>query len=214
MPISYAELKAMLDVDEPDYPALSEAAAGAIRHLRKLAASADASLASKAVSLAGMMGDADCVAIVGSASKSRDVLVRVAAAHAANLLPDGPEATRMVSKLLDDRDVGVVKLAARAATRLSDPAVTAKARQANTRMAAAVRAATAKKRPQERSTTMATKAGKSAAKTAAKTAGGGTRRAGATRRRRNGAAAAQMPTGAMTEPPKGKPGKMPPGDMN
>lgn len=210
MPISYAELKAMLDVDEPDYPALSEVAAGAIRHLRKLAASADASLASKAVSLAGIMGDADCVAIVGSASKSRDVLVRVAAAHAASLLPDGPEATRMVSKLLDDRDVGVVKLAARAATRLSDPAVTAKARQANTRMAAAVRAATAKKRPQERSTTMATKAGK----TAAKTAGGGTRRAGATRRRRNGAAAAQMPTGAMTEPPKGKPGKMPPGDMN
>jgi HEAT repeat protein len=210
MPISYAELKAMLDVDEPDYPALSEVAAGAIRHLRKLAASADASLASKAVSLAGIMGDADCVAIVGSASKSRDVLVRVAAAHAASLLPDGPEATRMVSKLLDDRDVGVVKLAARAATRLSDPAVTAKARQANTRMAAAVRAATAKKRTQERSTTMATKAGK----TAAKTAGGGTRRAGATRRRRNGAAAAQMPTGAMTEPPKGKPGKMPPGDMN
>ena len=206
MPISYAELKAMLDVDEPDYPALSEAAAGAIRHLRKLAASADASLASKAVSLAGIMGDADCVAIVGSAAKSRDVLVRVAAAHAASLLPDGPEATRMVSKLLDDRDVGVVKLAARAATRLSDPAVTAKARQANTRMAAAVRAATAKKRPQERSTTMATKAGK--------TAGGGTRRAGATRRRRNGAAAAQMPTGAMTEPPKGKPRKMPPGDMN
>jgi len=210
MPISYAELKAMLDVDAPDYPALSEVAAGAIRHLRKLAASADASLASKAVSLAGIMGDADCVAIVGSASKSRDVLVRVAAAHAASLLPDGPEATRMVSKLLDDRDVGVVKLAARAATRLSDPAVTAKARQANTRMAAAVRAATVKKRPQERSTTMATKAGK----TAAKTAGGGTRRAGATRRRRNGAAAAQMPTGAMTEPPKGKPRKMPPGDMN
>ena len=67
MPISYAELKAMLDVDEPDYPALSETAAGAIRHLRKLAASADASLASKAVSLAGIMGDADCVAIVGSA---------------------------------------------------------------------------------------------------------------------------------------------------
>jgi hypothetical protein len=214
MPISYAELKAMLDVDEPDYPALSEAAAGAVRHLRKLAVSADASLASKAVSLAGIMGDADCVAIVGSASRSRDVLVRVAAAHAASLLPDGPEATRMVSKLLDDRDVGVVKLAARAATRLSDPAVIAKARQANTRMAAAVRAATAKKRPQERSTTMATKAGKTAAKTAAKTAGGGTRRAGATRRRRNGAAAAQMPTGAMAEPPKGKPGKMPPGDMN
>jgi HEAT repeat protein len=205
MPISYAELKAMLDVDEPDYPALSEVAVGAIRHLRKLAASADASLASKAVSLAGFMGDADCVAIVGSASKSRDVLVRVAAAHAASLLPDGPEATRMVSKLLDDRDVGVVKLAARAATRLADPAVTTKAKRASARMNAAVRAATVKQRQQERSTTMATKA--------AKKAGGTTGRAGAARRRRNGSADAQMPTGAMTEPPKGKARKMPSGEM-
>jgi HEAT repeat protein len=206
MPISYAELKAMLDVDEPDYPALSEVAAGAVRHLRKLAASADASLASKAVSLAGFMGDADCVAIVGSASKSRDVLVRVAAAHAASLLPDGPEATRMVSKLLDDRDVGVVKLAARAATRLADPAVTTKAKRASARMNAAVRAATVKQRQQERSTAMATKA--------AKKAGGTTGRAGAARKRRNGSAAAQMPAGAMTEPPKGKARKMPSGEMS
>jgi cell division septum initiation protein DivIVA len=206
MPISLAELKAMLDVDEPDYPALSEAAAGAVRHLRKLAASADVSLASKAVSLAGIMGDADCIAIVGSASKSRDVLVRVAAAHAASLLPASPEAARLVSKLLDDRDVGVVKLAARAATRLADPVVTAKARRASARMNAAVRAAAAKQRQQERSTTMATKA--------AKKAGGTAGRAGATRKRRSGPAATQMPTGTMTEPPKGKARKMPSGEMS
>ena len=55
MPISYSELKARLDVDEPDYAALAELAAGAVQHLRKLAASPDESLASKAVSLAGIM---------------------------------------------------------------------------------------------------------------------------------------------------------------
>ena len=90
MPISYAKLKALLDVDEPDYPALAEMAEGAMQHVRKLAASPDVSLASKAVSLAGIMGEEASVGIVDSASKSRHVLVRVAAAHAASLLPDSP----------------------------------------------------------------------------------------------------------------------------
>ena len=75
MPISYAKLKALLDVDEPDYAALAEKAADAIQHLRKLAASPDVSLASKAVSLAGIIGDDGCIGIVGSASKSRDALI-------------------------------------------------------------------------------------------------------------------------------------------
>lgn len=206
MPISYAELKAMLDVDEPDYPALAEMAAGAMQHLRKLAASADVSLASKAVSLAGIMGDADSIGIVANASKSRDVLIRVAAAHAASLLSDSPQAARVVSKLLDDKDVGVVKLAARAATRLSDPDVAAKAGRASKRMKATVRATTAQKPRRERSTTMATKAGKKA--------GGGATRAKATRKGST-KAAGQMPTGAMTEPPKGaKARDMPTGEMN
>jgi len=205
MPISYAELKVKLDVDEPDYPALAEMAAGAIHHLRKLAASADVSLASKAVSLAGIMGDADCIGIVGSASKSRDVLVRVAAAHAAGLLPDSPHATRVVKKLLDDKDVGVVKLAARAAARLSDPDVATKAQRASKRMHATVRAKTAKGSTSERSTAMTGKAGvKAGVATKAKaTRTGGARAAG------------KMPAGAMTEPPKSaKAGKMPAGKMN
>lgn len=196
MPISYAELKAMLDVDEPDYPALAEMAVGAMQHLRRLAASADVSVASKAVSLAGIMGNTD---IVGDASKSRDVLVRVAAAHGTSLLPDTPQAARVVSKLLDDKDVGVVKFAARAATRLSDPGVAAKARRASKRMHATARAITAQESRRERSTAMAMKAGK---------------KAGATRKGGTKAAAGGMPTGAMTKPPKGaKARKMPTGKM-
>jgi HEAT repeat protein len=205
MPISYAELKAKLDVDEPNYPVLAEMAAGAIHHLRKLAASADVSLASKAVSLAGIMGDVDCIGIVGSASKSRDVRVRVAAAHAAGLLPDSSHAARVVNKLLDDKDVGVVKLAARAAARLSDPGVVTKARRASKRMHATVRAITAKKSASERSASMTRKTGmKAGTATKAKAT-----RKGSTR------AAGIMPAGAMTGPPKGaKAGKMPTGTMN
>jgi HEAT repeat protein len=206
MPISYAALKAMLDVDEPDYPALAEIAAGAMRHLRKLATATDASLASKAVSLAGIIGDADGTGIVEGASKSRDVLVRVAAAHAASLLPDTPQATRLVSKLLDDKDVGVVKLASRAAGRLSDPGVATKARRANTRIDAAVRAATAQALRQARRTAMSKKAGMTAA--------GAKARAGKARKGGTRTSASQMPTGAMTEPPKArKARKMPTGEM-
>jgi hypothetical protein len=202
MPISYAELKARLDVDEPDYAALAEMAAGAIQHLRKLAASPDESQASKAVSLAGIMGDAE--SIVDAASKSRKVLVRVAAAHASSLMPDSPQATRVVSRLLDDKDVGVVKLAARAATHLSDPKVAAKARRAAVRMVKAVRAS-AKASRQDRSAGMAAKRGK-------KTGAGATM--AKTVRKGSKASAGKMPSGAMVKAPTGaKAGDMPTGEM-
>lgn len=198
MPISYAKLKALLDVDEPDYAALAEKAEDVVHHLRKLAASSDVSLASKAVSLAGIIGDDGCIGIVGSASKSRDVVVRVAAAHASTLLPDNPQSARVVNKLLDDRDVGVVKFATRAAARQSDPGVAAKARRARTRMVATVRETTAR----ERSRAMAMKrAGKKAGGSAKTTRKGRTKAAG------------QMPTGAMTSSKGPKARKMPTGKM-
>jgi hypothetical protein len=202
MPVSYAKLKAMLDVDEPNYAALAEIAADAMNHLRKLAASDDVSLASKAVSLAGIIGDDSSVVVVKDAAKSREPVVRVAAAHAAGLLPASPEAARVVNKLLDDSDLGVVKTATRAAVRQSDPALTAKARRANAKMATAVRKAAAQQTRRERATAMAMKARK-------KAAGGSRKKASAKR------AAGGMPTGAMTEAPKGaKARAMPTGKMS
>jgi hypothetical protein len=125
----------------------------------------------------------------------------VAAAHAASLLPASPEAARVVGKLLDDSDVGVLKTAARAAERQADSALSAKARRANARLATAVRRAKAEHTRQERAATMATRARKRAA-------GGRKKQASAKR------AAGGMPTGAMTEPPKGaKARKMPTGKM-
>jgi hypothetical protein len=206
MPLSYAELKAKLDVDEPDYAALAEAATGAMQHLRKLAASPDVALASKAVSLAGIIGDADGVGIVGAAAKSAQALVRVAAAHAASLLPDTPQAARLVSGLLDDKDAGVLKLATRAAARVSDPGVAAKATRARVRMDAAVRAAQAPRGGVAGGKAMATKG---------KVKGSGA--ATVARSMRKGAAkarAGQMPSGAMAAPPKGaKAHAMPEGKM-
>ncbi len=198
MPVSYAQLKAMLDVDEPDYPALAAIAAGAMNHLRKLAASPDVAVASKAVSLAGIIGDDSSVDVIADASRSRDASVRVAAAYAASLLPATPHAARVVNKLLDDGDVGVVKIAARAASRQSDPAVARKALRAKSRMATMARAATKQHAQRERTAAMTKKTGPKAgnrAKTAKRTAG-------------------SMPAGAMSGPPKGaKARSMPTGKM-
>jgi hypothetical protein len=208
MAITYAKLRALLDVDEPDYPALAELAEGAMQHVRKLAASPDPSLASKAVSLAGIMGEEASVGVVESASRSRHAVVRVAAAHAATLLPDTPQAARVVSKLLDDKDVGVVKFATRAASRQSDPVVATKARRAAVRMERAMRAMAAEESKRERSTAMAMKKSK-------KARGSATGATGA--RKGKGKAEAggnQMPSGAMTESAKGGKGRdMPTGKM-
>jgi HEAT repeat protein len=203
MPVSYAELKALLDVDEPDYEKLANKMAGAMHHLRRLAASDDPSVASKAVSLAGIIADADSIVVVADAAKSRSALVRVAAAHAASLLPDSPQAARVVSKLLGDADIGVAKIAVRAAARQSDPALAANAKRASMKLASAVRAAMQQHSQHERAAAMAMKA--------AKKTGGGAARGKAKRTR---AAAGQMPTGAMVEPPKGaKARAMPTGKM-
>lgn len=202
MAVSLAQLKAMLDVDEPDYGALAERAAGAMNHLRKLAASPDASLASKAVSLAGFIDDAGSVAIVESAARSREPLIRVAAAHAASLMSDRPETARVVSKLLDDADIGVVKTATRAAMRQTDRGLAAGVQRAMARMATAARKAAEENARREKATSMAKKARKKAGGSAARG------------KRGRKAAAGRMPTGAMTEPPKGaKARTMPSGKM-
>jgi hypothetical protein len=191
MPVSFAELKAMLDVDEPDYAALAVKAAGAMQHLRKLAASDDVAVASKAVSLAGIIGDTSSLGVVGDAARSRHALVRVAAAHAASLLPDSAHAARIVTRLLGDKDIGIVKMASRAAARQSAPGIAAKARRASARMTTAVRAAAVQNAQQERKAAMAMKSRKKASGKAARA-----------KMPKRAAAPGQMPSGAMTEPPK------------
>ncbi len=209
MPLSYAELKSLLDVDEPDYPALATMAAGAMNHLRKLAASPDVAIASKAVSLAGMIGSSGSVAVVGDAAKSDDAIVRAAAAHAASYLPDTAKAASVVSTLLADKDIGVVKLAARAAEGQGDRALTAQAKRATARVESTDRAtqtARGKAKP------VATKATKKAA--AKKTA---PKKAAAKKAAAKKAAAkksAAMPKGTMADAPRGaKARTMPTGKM-
>lgn len=208
MPMTYAELKARLDVDEPDYAALAESIGrDAMKHLRRMAASADASLASKAVSLAGIVGDDDSVGVVADAARSPDALVRAAAAHASTMLPDSAAAAKVIATLLDDQDLGVVKFASRAVARQSSPQLAAKSRRAAARVATLARSAAKENERRERSTAMASrKHQKSAAMPSARASGKGTGRAGPR--------AGEMPQGKMSDRPAAKAtAEMPSGKM-
>jgi hypothetical protein len=205
MAITYAQLKAMLDIDEPDYALLAEKASGAMAHLLKMAQSDDPSLASKAVSLAGFIGDDDGTAVVSAAAKSRNALVRVAAAHAANLLPDSPQAARVISKLVDDTDLGVAKFAARASARQSDLALARGSKAAQARVISRAREAAKEVNSSMRSSAMAAKqASKSSAP----------KRAPAKSGRKAKSKPGEMPVGDMASAPKGVvSGAMPTGKM-
>jgi hypothetical protein len=202
MPVSYAKLKAMLDVDEPDYAALADMRRRN-ESFAQLAASPDASCSVRRRyrSPASSMTPSS-VAVVESAAKSREPLVRVAAAHAASLMSDRPETARVVNKLLNDADIGVVKTATRAAMRQTDRGLATNVQRAMARMATAVRKAAEENARREKATSMAKKARKKAGGSAAKDKAGRKSTAG------------QMPAGAMTEPPKGaKARTMPSGKM-
>jgi hypothetical protein len=217
MPMSLAELKALLDVDEPDYVALAQIGASILPHLQRLATSGQPHLASKAVSLAGMIGGAKGLAVVTSAAASADAVIRVAAAHAAAHLRAEPGVATVLGRLLRDKDVGVIKVAARSAEGITERSVRTLLTRATSTLAAAQAQPT--RTSGERATVSPAK--KTATKaTAAKKATKATARAGkpaGAARKAAPAPGGEMPTGTMSEParaPRGTPrGEMPSGTM-
>jgi HEAT repeat protein len=111
MPITMQQVRAQLDRDEPDYPAAARPGPEALPHLRQLAQGDDPMLASKAVYLASLIGTDQSVTIVNEAAAKPDPIVRAAAAGAVRNLDQAPN--QLLNSLLNDRDVGVRKLALR-----------------------------------------------------------------------------------------------------
>jgi len=116
MPVTMKQVRAALDPEEPDYEKAAKLGPQALPHLEKLIAGKDPGLASKAASLTGMIGDEKAARVLEKAAKHRDVRVRVAAAHSAQHLP-APDASRILSKLMADKDVGVQKVALKSVPR-------------------------------------------------------------------------------------------------
>lgn len=112
MPLDPQELRLRLDVDEPDYAALSaQVDASDLPTLAALAAGDDAMLASKAVYLASLIpGGAD---VVHDAARSDDVIIRSAAASGlANVEAD--RRNTIATDLLARDDAAIDKLTVRA----------------------------------------------------------------------------------------------------
>jgi HEAT repeat protein len=116
MPVTMKQVRAALDPEEPDYAKAAKLGPGALPHLEKLIGGKDPGLASKAASLAGMVGDERAARVLEKAARHKDVRVRVAAAHSAQYLPP-LDASRILSTLLADDDVGVQKVALKSVAR-------------------------------------------------------------------------------------------------
>lgn len=114
MALTMAEVRAVLDPEEPDYAEAAKLGPEALPHLAKLAKEADALLASKAVYLAALIQDERSVRIVREAALSEDPSVRVAAAAAARYLPCVPVSDILIP-LVNDKDIGVQRVALQSA---------------------------------------------------------------------------------------------------
>ena len=114
-----------------DYAKAVRLGRGALRHLKQIVNEKDLALATKATYLAAMINAEGSAEIVEAAARSRQPLLRVAAAGAAaNLSP--MRAEPVLSKLLDSRDAGVRKCAIRAVESASTDKLCAKLKKLRT----------------------------------------------------------------------------------
>jgi HEAT repeat protein len=120
MPVTMEQVRKALDPEEPDYAKATKLGPDALPHLAKLIGGRDPGLASKAASLAGMIGGERAVPVLEKAAGHKDARVRVAAAHSAqNLAPEA--ASGILAGLVVDADVGVQKVALRSVPRQATP---------------------------------------------------------------------------------------------
>lgn len=118
------EVRAMLDVDEPDYPGFARRLdASDVASLRALVAEDEPRIASKAAYLASLLPEAGSVEVVDLAGQSRHPVVRVAAASGLAAL-DAASARPIARRLLTDLDPGVRARAIRSVVALDDRALT------------------------------------------------------------------------------------------
>jgi HEAT repeats len=104
--VTRAQVRAVLDPDEPDYPRAARLGPNALPYLAELVTGPDTGLAAKAVYAASLIRDRRSSAVVRSGSASRHPEVRVAAASAAGNLT-GSGGIDILNDLLIDSDSGV-----------------------------------------------------------------------------------------------------------
>ena len=124
MAVTLEQVRRLLSPDEPDYRTAARVGPQALPHLRTLVNGPHKMLAQKAAYLAGLIDDDRSADVLADAAKSSSSAVRVAAASGARHLRR-PGAAAVVSRLLNDRHVGVRKFAIKAAAKSGNPALLA-----------------------------------------------------------------------------------------
>lgn len=113
MAVTSEQVRAVLDLDEPDYDAAAALGPEALPHLQRFVEGPDPNRASKAAYLAGRIGDPQAASILELAAGSDDPVLRSAAAGGArHLAPEQADAVLLA--LLDDDDAAVRKTALKA----------------------------------------------------------------------------------------------------
>jgi len=115
MAVEMEQVRAALDPEEPDYPgAVKSLGPDALPHLERIITGDQTGLAAKAAYLAGLIGTDKCIPAMNKAAASGQAVVRLAAAAAAQYMPDEYRDS-LVLQLVDDADVGVQKVAMKSA---------------------------------------------------------------------------------------------------
>jgi hypothetical protein len=132
-PVTKLEVEAALRPIEPDYHAIANLGPSIIPILDEIVTSGDQLLAPRAVWAAAALVEetkeeteiAAIAKLIDQGSRSKDVLLRIAAGGANHALP--PKAGGMIAaRLLNDSDVGVRKTALEGVPRALSPALVAK----------------------------------------------------------------------------------------
>jgi HEAT repeat protein len=111
--VTMEDVRRAIDPDEPDYEGAAVLlGAEALPFLAELSRSEDVMIASKAVSLAGVIGGDEALPIIEQAVEAPAPEVRIFASKAAGRF--GGEAEELLARLLTDGDSGVRKYAVRA----------------------------------------------------------------------------------------------------
>lgn len=109
------QVRAALDPDEPNYvKAAKDLGPKSLPHLERLVFGEHPLLAAKATHLTGLIGGDKAISLLKRAVHSKDVRLRIAAAGATSNL-DTRDRSEILQEVIDDADIGVQKMALKAA---------------------------------------------------------------------------------------------------
>ena len=128
MAITMKDVRAFLDPDEVDYDRAKKLGPAAIPFLLELVQGGDLGLASKATYLASLIKSEQAAAVLEAAAKSKEALVRVAAASGLRNLSK-VKAEKLTDLLINDPDAGIRKVVVKSVDRFKSPQLAAKLQQ-------------------------------------------------------------------------------------